>query len=38
MGRMSLLGWRIYWRFSGSVAQEVARLRSETGGLFAGGG
>ena len=27
MGHMSLLGWRIYWRFSRPVAQEVARLR-----------
>ncbi len=34
MGRMSLLGRRIYWRFSSAVAQEVARSRVEAGGLF----
>ena len=38
MGSMSLLGRRIYWRFSVPVAQAVARLRGGAGGLFAGGG
>ena len=35
---MSLLGRRIYWRYSSPVAQAVARVRSEAGGLFAEGG